>query len=119
MDPRNTASARVSAAARLLIHTRGDDGCAGWSVDSIIQRMRARVLDGLRRDRALLALEIQDLEGHRLLALDDTGPLVDVALPPGIYHVSTELAGTRRQYTVALEQGASVDLFLRLDGDRL
>lgn len=118
MDTRTLASSDVCAASRLLIHAAGDDGSDGWSIDSIIQRMRAHVLGGPRSKRALQALEIQDLQGHRVLALDDAGALLDVALPPGTYHVTTDLAGTRRRYTVALEQGASVDLYLRLARNR-
>jgi len=112
------ASTDVVAAARLLIHAEGDDGHDGWSVDALIQRMRARVLDGPRGEQPLLALQIHDLQGHRVLALDDACPLVDVALPPGTYHVTTDLAGTRRRYTVALEPGASVDLYLRRGRER-
>jgi hypothetical protein len=103
----------VMAAARLLIHAAAEDGKAGWSVDSLIQRMRARLRDSLRGKRVLLALEIQDFQGRRVLALADACTSVEVALAPGTYHVTTDLAGTRRRYTVALGQGASVDLHLR------
>ena len=106
------------AATRLLIHAASADGSDGWSIESFIQRMRAHVLDGPHSGHALPALEIQDLEGRRVLALDNTCPLVDVALAPGTYHVTTDLAGTKRRYTVALEQGASVDLHLRPGKER-
>lgn len=108
------ASTDTIAASRLLIHAAGADGRKGWSIDSFLQRLRARVMDGARSDRPFLALEIRDLEGHRLLALDDAGPLVDVALPPGTYHVTTAFGAARRSYTVALAQGTSFDLYTRM-----
>ena len=111
------ASTDVVAAAHLLIHAACDDGRDGWRVDSLVQRMRARVLDG-RSDPPMLALQIHDLQGRRVLALDDACPLMDVTLSPGTYHVTTDLAGTRRRYTVALEAGASVDLYLRRGRER-
>jgi hypothetical protein len=49
-----------------------------------------------------------------VLALDDAGPLVEVALCPGTYHVSAQRGRLRRGYTVTLQQGASFDLYLRL-----
>jgi hypothetical protein len=107
----------AAAVSRLLIHAPGQDDSDGWSVDSLIQRMRSHVLERPRGERPLLALEIHDLQGQRLLALDDACPLVEVTLPAGTYHVSTDLAGARRSYTVALERGASFDLYLRLSRD--
>lgn len=118
MDTHTLASADGAPASRLLIHAAGDNGGDGWSVESWLHRVRAHVLDRPRSERAPLALEIHDLQGHRVLALDDARPLVDVALPPGTYHVSTNLAGTRRRYTIALEQGASFNLYLQRAHDR-
>ena len=118
MDTHTLAGTDGTEASRLLIHAAGDNGSDGWSVESFIHRMRAHVLDGPRSERAPLALEIHDLEWHRVLALDDAPPLVDVALPPGTYHVTTNLAGKRRRYTIRLEPGASFDLYLRLAGRR-
>lgn len=118
MTTHTLACADLVEASHLLIHAAGDDGSDGWSVESIVQRMRAHVMDGPRSERAPLSLEIQDLQGNRLLALDNAGALIDVALAPGTYHVTTELAGTRRRYTIALERGASFDLHLRPGGNR-
>ena len=108
------ASPGVSAVCHLLIHAKSDDGSNGWSVESLVQRIRAHVLDGPRGERPPTRLEIRDLEGQRVLAIDGACTLVDVALSPGTYHVRAELTGTRRSYTVALEPGASFDLYLRL-----
>jgi hypothetical protein len=118
MDTQTFAGTDVTAASRLLIHAAGDDDRDGWSIESIIQRMRSHVLDGRRNVRPQLALEIRDLLGHRVLALDDARPLIDITLPPGTYHVTAALGGSRRGYTIALEQGASFDLYLRLARDR-
>lgn len=57
-------------------------------------------------------LQIHDLRGHRRLALAEIGPLVDIALPPGTYHVTVERAGRQRRYTVTLVQGRASDLHL-------
>jgi hypothetical protein len=113
MDNEAATGSGACAPSRLLIHAAGDDGCDGWTVAAVIQRMRLQVLDGPRGGRPPLALEIHDLLGHRMLTLSDARRLVDIVLSPGTYHVTTDLAGTRRRYTVALEQGVSVDLYLR------
>jgi hypothetical protein len=110
------AGADGAAASRLLIHAMGKNRRAHRSLDAFIERLRARVIDGRRNVQTLLGLEIRDLEGHRVLALPDAGPLVDVTLPPGTYHVSTARGDTRRRYTVALEPGAFVELYLNPAG---
>jgi hypothetical protein len=102
------------ASARLLIHAPDDDIGPGWSMDALIQRLR--VLRRLRTHAQSLpiSLAIRDLEGHRVLSLDEAGTLVDVALSPGIYHVSAEQGVARLSYTVALAPGTTFDLYLRL-----
>jgi len=104
--------------SRLRIRVACDAANAGRRDESLIQRMCAHLLEGPRHGRAPLALEICDLQGHEMLALDAAGPWVEVALPPGTYHVSTQSGATRRCYTVALAQGQSFDLDLRLAGQR-
>jgi hypothetical protein len=112
------ASSDLRSASRLLIHAARDDGPAGWTIESLIRRLRAHLLEGPRKLRALPGLEICDLGGHQVLAIDDAGALVDVTLLPGTYHVSAEVDGVRRSYTVALEPGVSFDLYLGPAPDR-
>jgi hypothetical protein len=118
LNTRTLACTDAPSVARLLIHAGEAAGGTGWSVESLIRRVRARCLDETRNEQAPLGLEIHDLQGNRVLTLDTAGPLVDVALPPGTYHVTTQLGDVRRKYTVALEQGASFDLHLRRSRDR-
>jgi len=109
MPTHTLAGVDAAAVSRLRIHAAAGDG---WSVEALLQRLRGRMHDR----RAVLALEIDELHGHRVLALDDAGPLVDVALAPGTYHVNTAFAGRRRRYTVTLAPGAAFDLHLRRGG---
>ena len=113
MGTHTLAGTEMTSASRLLIHAAGDDGRAGWSIEAFVRRLRQHVFDRPRNLRALLGLEIRDLGGHRVLAIDAAGALVDVTLSPGTYHVSTEVCGMRKSYTVTLEPGAWFDLYLR------
>jgi len=114
MSTESLAFAKESATARLLIHAAGDVRAEQRTFDSLMQRLRLRDTGGPRSGRLPLGLKIHDLHGLRVLALDDAGPLVDVALPPGTYHVTAQQGAVRRAYTITLEQGASFDLYLRL-----
>ena len=100
--------------ARLLIHAH-DDHPPGRHADSPLQRLLALYPAGNRSTRREpLRLLIDTLEGETVLAVDDAGPLVDVSLPPGTYHVTAHLGDSHRGYTMRLDQGASFDLHLRL-----
>jgi hypothetical protein len=100
--------------ARLLIHAH-DDHPQGRHADSPLQRLLALYPAGNRSTRREpLRLLIDTLEGETVLAVDDAGPLVDVSLPPGTYHVTAHLGDSHRGYTMRLDQGASFDLHLRL-----
>ncbi|MET0349035.1 MAG: hypothetical protein ABW067_04535 [Rhizobacter sp.] len=100
--------------ARLLIHAH-DDHPPGRHADSPLQRLLALYPSSARSaHREPLRLLIDTLEGETVLAVDDAGPLVDVSLPPGTYHVTAHLGDSHRGYTMRLDQGASFDLHLRL-----
>jgi len=102
------------APARLLIHAH-DDHPPGRHADSPLQRLLALYPSGSRAtQREPLRLLIDTLDGENVLAVDDAGPLVDVSLPPGTYHVTAHLGDSHRGYTMRLDQGASFDLHLRL-----
>jgi hypothetical protein len=104
-------------ASRLRIHSAGDDGLAATSVVTTLQRRVVRWLQGSRRLQTRLSLTIHDLQGRCVFSLDDAGPMVDVTLPPGTYHVCAERGSVRRRYTIALEPGASFELNLHDDHD--
>ncbi len=101
--------ATQDGAARLLIRAQvpGKRGAPVW------QRLRALVsgADGHGRSEAL-RLHIDDLHGRCLLMLDDAGPMVDVPLPAGTYHVFAGVAAQERCYTMTLEPGRPFELVL-------
>lgn len=106
------------SAARLVIHVEDDVGTRGRHARPPLQRLRALYADGpWHEERAPLSLRIDDLRGHRVLAIDDAGPLIDVPLAAGTYHVTVHLGNVRRSYTMTLEQGTTFDLYLRLTPD--
>jgi hypothetical protein len=112
------AGTAADASSQLLIHTGSELGGGVWSVRSIIRRIHARMLDGPTGIHAPLSLEILDLQGRHVLELAKASAVVDVALPPGTYHITADVAGRRRRYTVSLARGASYDLYLRPAGHR-
>ncbi len=95
----------MDAAARLLIHLPGG---SGRRLGAALQRLWMRAIPVA----PLPELQIHDLHGRRQLALAEIGPLVDIALTPGVYHVTVERSGCQRRYTVTLVQGRAVDLHL-------
>jgi hypothetical protein len=114
--PQRTAAV---SAARLLVHAEDNVGARGKRFESPLRRLRALYADGPWHDeQAPLCLHIDDLQGRRVLAIDDAGPLSEVPLPAGTYNVTVRLGKVRRSYTMVLEQGASFDLYLRLAPDR-
>lgn len=87
--------------------------------ESPFQRLRALHADGpWNEERAPLSLQIDDLQGNRVLSVNDAAPLLDVPLPAGAYHVSVHRGKVRCGYTMTIEPGASFDLHLRLVPDQ-
>lgn len=103
------------AGAHLLIHT-SDDAPVGlrWRLQTLLQQVCEHLLAPAHPAPAMLALEIHDQQGQRVLALELAGTLVDVVLAPGIYRVTARCSKTRRSYTVALSPGSTFDLHLHL-----
>ena len=99
--------------SRLLIHAQ-DDHPPGRLSDSPLQRLRALYPTARPAGRAPLRLVIDTLAGDNVMSIDDAGPLVDLSLPAGTYHVTAHLGDTHRGYTMRLEPDASFDLHLRL-----
>ena len=98
------------ASARLVIHAAGGSGP--------LQRLRLRVGKLFLPLRpAPTRLQIDDLHGGQVYFTDAAGPLTDVPLPAGTYHVSVRSGDVRRRYTVALESGATVELYLHPAAD--
>lgn len=102
----------LPAVARLRIHCPVEVRADDWSVESFLQRLRSHDLQ-TGSERLPLGLEIHDLHAQQVLSIDAAGPLVEVTLQPGTYHVTTRLSGFKRGYTIALESGATFDLHLR------
>lgn len=59
-----------------------------------------------------VTLRIADSRGRTVLALDDAGPLTNVALPPGRYSVSTRYGPHERIHAIDVKAGTPVDLYL-------
>jgi len=102
----------LPSVARLRIHCPIEARADDWSVESLFQRLRSRDLQ-TGSEHLQLGLQIHDLQDQKMLSIDAAGPLVEVTLQPGTYHVSTRLSGVKRGYTITLESGATFDLHLR------
>jgi hypothetical protein len=101
--------------ARLLIHARA----AGATGANVLQRLRALIRGSAHPNQGeALRLHIDDLEGRCLLVLDDAGPMIDVPLPAGTYHVFAGVASEQRCYTMTLEPGLPFTLALPFSARR-
>lgn len=103
------------AAARLLIHVEGARDANRRPLQSALRWLLALCSDRARvKERLLLDVQIDDLQGRRVLAIQGPGSLIDVPLPAGTYRVTANFGTVRRSYTLALEAGAPLELRLRL-----
>jgi hypothetical protein len=106
------------APARLRIHAERPAGGPATALESALHRLRRRYASGRATpQRPPLALQVDDLQGRRLLAIEDAGALTDLPLAAGTYQVGVTLDGRRRSYTLTLEAGAAFDLHLQLAPD--
>ncbi|QHE86159.1 T9SS type A sorting domain-containing protein [Hydrogenophaga sp. BPS33] len=97
--------------SRLLIHASvNGDGGRGM-LGALVRRAWACVRH--TPDSGVATLEIHDLQGHRMLTLTDASALVDIVLPTGTYHVTTQVGEKRRSYTAALQPGTTTVLYLQ------
>jgi hypothetical protein len=115
VDTDTSPQTGVPPPARLVIHAEHLASASGRPFDPPLRHTRTSDPGGARNgQRAPLSLRIDNLKGLRVHAVDDAGPLIDVPLPPGTYHVTMQFGTVRRSYTMTLEPGASFDLYLRL-----
>lgn len=104
---------------RLLIHAEFDRGASPIPFASTLKRLRALCSNDPRHDEQVpVSVEIDDLQGNRVVAIDAAGRLIRMRLPAGTYQVTAHRGKVRRRYTMTLEEGASFDLHLRLAPDR-
>lgn len=102
--------------AHLLIHagTVVAPGAGNPLFEGLLQRWRAWATKAWRQcPSAPKGVYVDDLQGRQFFASDDANALIDVPLPAGTYHVSVRLGEVRRRYTVKLEHGSTVELYLR------
>ena len=101
--------------ARLLIHAEVR-GCAGGGrLETTLWRLRALYSSRSGQDeRTPLCLQIDDLQGNRVLDINDAGALVDVILPARTYLVTAQRGIVRRSYTLTLAPDEPFNLYLRL-----
>jgi hypothetical protein len=64
-----------------------------------------------------LQLKITGDERKQVFALNDAGPLTDVALPAGTYHVTADFGGVKRSGVVVLKPGEPAMLNLHWPKD--
>lgn len=113
----DAAKAEARAGAQLLIHAAGDTPARDGVLERLLMLLRGLMSDGRQRQAPPgTSLRIADLQGRPCFAADNTLTLVAVHLPAGTYHVSARLGAVERRYTLTLERGATVDLYLRLPG---
>lgn len=105
------ASTAPLSLPHLLIHA--EEGACVGSFAFALQWLRASASQARRqRARTTVGVRIDDLQGRHFFAAEDARSLIDVSLPAGTYHVTVQLGGCSRRYTVTLAQGATVDLHL-------
>lgn len=113
------AETLAPASAQLLIHAASDPPAADGVLEKLLLLLRGLATDGRqRRPVPATDLRIDDLQGRRCFAADNTLTVVAVHLPAGTYHVSARLGSVERRYTLTLEHGATVNLHLRLNDRR-
>lgn len=111
----NGAPANASSPARLFISLRScpDAQAGGWR--GMLARLRGLVPGQLLQPpTALTSVQIDDLRGQNFLRMHICPTVIDIRLPPGIYHVTTWRQELRRRYTVTLSQGATIRLPLHM-----
>ncbi|MDE2082310.1 MAG: hypothetical protein KGI90_13255 [Burkholderiales bacterium] len=100
----------AAAAARLRIVVPAAAAPRG-ALQGALERLRR--LCAPRHPAPLrLRLRIDDLQGGRVLELDDAGPLLELPLPAGTYHVHSRRGAVQRDYTMVLEPGRPFTLEL-------
>lgn len=104
--------------ARLLIHAvHGEAPGRGHSV-APLRAWRALVASLWGQSPCAHAdVQVDDLRGRQLYAAEDAQSLLEVPLPAGTYHVNVRRGDARRRYTVTLEHGATVNLYLDRTAD--
>lgn len=102
---------------RLLIHA-GYESPAHGTPMKLAWRALLALYANCTAHRGPLSLQIDDLQGSKLLAVEDAAALTEVPLPAGTYHVIARRGRVRRRYTMTLEQG-TFDLYLHLTADPL
>ena len=89
--------------ARLVIHSEGASGADGL-FESTLRRLRSLHSIATRLyARSPLAVQIDDLQGRSVLTIAAAGPLLDVPLPAGTYHVIKQLSPRFQKMTPHLQ----------------
>ena len=115
VDTLALAQSAALTPAHLLIDFGDEIGACRTRFRTTLRRLRLLYSQGaLGNERAPLCVQIVDLQGHCVFASEAVGPLIDISLPAGTYHVTAQLGKVRRCYTMALQIGASFHLHLRL-----
>lgn len=108
-----SAQTQTQTQARIVIHAARRRGNGGSPLLALRQRIRDWAA-ACRGAATPVNVRIADLHGHQLFSADAKQPLLDVPLPAGTYDVTVSRGAEQRRYTVALAQGATFDLHLRM-----
>ena len=99
--------------ARLLIHAPHGAAPGGGHFVALLRAWRALVASLLGQAPCAHAdVHVDDLRGQQFYAAEDAQSVLEVPLPAGTYHVNVRLGDAKRRYTVTLEHGATVNLYL-------
>jgi hypothetical protein len=99
--------------ARLLIHAEHAEAPSRGHFVALLRPWRAWVASLLGQAPSAHAdVHVDDLGGQQFYAAEDAQSLLEVPLPAGTYHVNIRLGDAKRRYTVTLEHGSTVNLYL-------
>jgi hypothetical protein len=92
---------------------RGEEQVVSMKSAAAAYNLRMTFSEGKHaRHVAGLKLRIENAAGRRVFAFDDAGPLTDVDLPAGRYHVHADRDGVQRSASVIVKLGGHTDVHL-------
>jgi hypothetical protein len=110
MNAMLTHAGTVASARLVILFT--DCAVAGHGIMAgVLLRWRNWFRNGLHgRPASVAAVRIDDLVGRQVHACALDSAKVDVTLPAGTYHITIDQRSARRRFTVALDEGTTVEL---------
>ena len=112
-EQHHASVARSESPSKLLIHCvpEPDESSKRGLASLVIRAIRWE--QGIGRSNANRSVEIRNLEGQSLLEVHGVGQSICISLPAGTFHVSSSIESRCQTYTVTLEAGGSLNLYLK------